>query len=173
MFCHDPHPELPNMPLTPAHLLRGARIMGDAVEIMQLADAGATALVAGMVKSTWETVRDATARFFQRGGGDVVEPELRLIDAARARLIETAESERASVEEKLRSELMIQLAAFLQKCPAAAGELQELVDKAQGPEAGSGARMSADHNTNSQVVISGGGINASGGINYRAPEAGR
>ncbi|MFI0818236.1 hypothetical protein ACH4TX_16110 [Streptomyces sp. NPDC021098] len=143
------------------------------MDIMQVAGMGAAALVTEMVKSTWESARDAVTRFFRRGGEETAGQELRLIDAARLQLIESAESERGPVEERLRGELMIQLAAFLQKHPDAATELQELADRIQQADGGSGARMSAHHNTNSQVVISGGPINAAGGFHYRAPEGGR
>ncbi|MFF6783678.1 hypothetical protein [Streptomyces sp. NPDC012510] len=147
--------------------------MGDTLDIMQVAGVAAAALIAEMARSTWESARNAAARLFQRGGEENAEQELRLIDTARQRLVDTAEDERGAVEERLRGELMIQLAAFLQKHPDAAAELQELADRVQRADGGSGARMSASHNTNSQVVIAGGAINASGGFHYRTPEAGR
>ncbi|MFI9749516.1 hypothetical protein [Streptomyces collinus] len=147
--------------------------MGDALDIMQVAGVAAAALITEMARSTWESARNAVARLFQRGGEESAEQELRLIDTARQRLVGSAEDERGAVEERLRGELMIQLAAFLQKHPDAAAELQELADRVQQADGGSGARMSAHHNTNSQVVIAGGGINASGGFHYRTPEAGR
>ncbi|MET9759991.1 hypothetical protein ABZ016_13180 [Streptomyces sp. NPDC006372] len=68
---------------------------------------------------------------------------------------------------------MIQLAAFLQKHPDAAPELQDLVDEIKGAGDGEGAQTSVHHNTNSQVVISAGDINASGGFHYRSPEQSR
>ncbi|WP_217207474.1 hypothetical protein [Streptomyces sp. AC550_RSS872] len=147
--------------------------MGDALDIMQVAGVGAAALVTEMVKNTWESVRDSVARFFQRGGEESAEQELRLIDTARQRLVGSAEGERASVEEQLRSQLMIQLAAFLQKHPDTAQELQNLADQVQEADEGSRARTSVHGNTNSQVVIAGGAINASGGFHYRTPEGGR
>ncbi|GAA1708400.1 hypothetical protein GCM10009680_56590 [Streptomyces yatensis] len=147
--------------------------MGDALEITQLASVGAAALVTEMAKNTWDSVRDAVAQFFRRGGEGTAEQELRLIDAARQRLVESTESERGPVEERLRNDLMIQLAAFLQKHPDAAAELQELADRVQRADGASDVRMSAHNNTNSQVVIAGGAISASGGFHYRTPEAGR
>lgn len=142
------------------------------MDIVQVAGVGAAALVTEMVRSTWESARGSVARMFRRGGEEAAEQELRLIDAARTRLVESAASERGPVEERLRTELMIQLAAFLQKHPDAARELQELADPARSTDEASGARMSAHHNTNSQIVISGGAVNAGGGIHYRAPETG-
>ncbi|WP_436739634.1 hypothetical protein [Streptomyces sp. BBFR102] len=93
----------------------------------------------------------------------------RLLDAARTRLVECPEGERDAVAEALQRELFIQLAAFLQKNPDAAAELQALVDGADSAEEARGDRTSVHHNTNSQVVISGGGISTGGSIVYRAP----
>ncbi|MGH1555389.1 hypothetical protein ACRAWF_36740 [Streptomyces sp. L7] len=45
--------------------------------------------------------------------------------------------------------------------------------RSSGANEGAEARTSVHHNINSQVVITGGGINASGGFHYRAPEGGR
>ncbi|MGW1712631.1 hypothetical protein [Streptomyces sp. NPDC002156] len=147
--------------------------MGDALDIMQVAGVGAGALVTEMAKSTWESMRAGVARLFRRGGEESAEQELRLIDAARQRLADSTESDRGSVADRLQSELMIQLAAFLQKHPDAAQELQDLADQVKGADEGDGARTSVHHNTNSQVVISAGDINASGGFHYRAPEQSR
>ncbi|CAL9449031.1 hypothetical protein SUDANB58_02412 [Streptomyces sp. enrichment culture] len=147
--------------------------MGDALDIMQVAGLGAGALVAEMAKSTWESMRVGVARLFRRGGEESAAQELRLIDSARQRLVDSSESERGSVEDRLRNELMIQLAAFLQKHPDAAQELQDLVDQVKGANDGDGARTSVHHNTDSMVVVSGGDINASGGFHYRAPEQSR
>lgn len=144
--------------------------MGDALNIMDVAGVGAGALVTEMIKSTWESVRDAVAGLFRRGGEEAAEQELRLIDTARQRLVDSPDSERGSLESQLRSELTIQLAAFLQKNPDAAQALQDLADRVKGANKGEGARTSVHGNTNSQVVISAGDISASGGIHYRAPE---
>ncbi|MFF7947628.1 hypothetical protein [Streptomyces griseorubiginosus] len=140
---------------------------------MQAADLGAGALVAEMAKSTWESMRAAVARLFRRGGEESAAQELELIDAARQRLVDSSESERGSVEDRLRTELMIQLAAFLQKHPDAAQELQDLTDQVKGVGQRDGALASVHHNTGSQVVISGRDVNASGGFHYRSPEQSR
>ncbi|MEU9324093.1 hypothetical protein AB0D91_09795 [Streptomyces canus] len=140
---------------------------------MQVAGVGAGALVTEMAKSTWESMRTAVARLFRRGGEESAAQELRLIDAARQRLVDSSESERGSVEDRLRNELMIQLAAFLQKHPDAAQELQDLVDQVKGANDGNGAQTSVHHNYESMVVVSAGDINASGGFHYRAPEQSR
>lgn len=147
--------------------------MGEALDIMQVAGVGAGALVTEMAKSTWDSVRGAVARLFRRGGEESAEQELQLIDTARQRLIDSAESDRGSVENQLRTELVMQLAVFLRKHPDAAQELQDLADRVRGTDEGSGARTSVHHNTNSQVVVSAGDINASGGFHYRAPEQSR
>jgi hypothetical protein len=113
------------------------------------------------------------ARLFRRGGEESAQQDLRLIDTARQRLVASSESERGYVEDRLRTELMIQLAAFPRKHPDAAQELQDLADPAKGTSDDDGARTSVHHNTESVVVVSGGDINASGGFHYRAPEQSR
>ncbi|MEU5281099.1 hypothetical protein AB0G87_32365 [Streptomyces asoensis] len=143
------------------------------MDIMQVAGVGAGALVTEMAKSTWDSMRAAVARLFRHGGEESAEQDLRLIDTARQRLVASSESERGSVEDRLRTELMIQLAAFLQKHPDAAQELQLLADQTKGTRDGDGARTSVHHNIESMVVVSGGDINASGGFQYRAPEQSR
>ncbi|MFF2624470.1 hypothetical protein ACFVUN_01705 [Kitasatospora griseola] len=143
------------------------------MEIVQLADLGAAALVAEMTTTAWESVRELAVRLFRRGGEIGVEQEIHLIDEARRRLTEAAESDLGAVTERLRQELMIQLAAFLQKNPDAAGELQQIVNGAAKYGPNVVGRVSAHHNTHSQIVISGGAISAGGGIHFRVPEAGR
>lgn len=140
---------------------------------MQVAGVGAAALVTEMVKSTWDSARGAVARLLHRDGEQSADQVLRLVDTARRQLIDSPENERALVEERLRGELMIQLAAFLQRHPDAASELQTLADQAEGLGGVPEARTSVHHNTSSQVVISGGAINASGGFHYRTLEAGQ
>ncbi|MFJ4870526.1 hypothetical protein [Streptomyces sp. NPDC088757] len=149
--------------------------MSNALDIMQVATSGAAVFVAEMAKSGWEAVRSAIASFFRQGQGgeEAAAEELRLLDAARVRLVECPDDEREAVAEALRRELFIQLAAFLQKNPETAVDLQELVDGAEPTEGGAGSRNSVHHNTNSQVVISGGSIRAGGGIVYRAPGNGK
>ncbi|MFG3247818.1 hypothetical protein [Streptomyces sp. NPDC048187] len=148
--------------------------MGDALDIMQIAGVGAAALVTEMTRSSWDSMRDAVARFFRRGGEERAEQELRLIDTARQRLVDNPESGRGPVEERLHRALAIQLEAFLQAYPDAAEELQVLTDRIQGTNEGdSGGRTTVHHNSDSQIVIAGGAINASGGFHYRAPEGGR
>ncbi|MFG2961033.1 hypothetical protein ACGF5O_45845 [Streptomyces sp. NPDC048291] len=143
------------------------------MDIMQVAGVGAGALVTEMAKSTWDSMRAAVARLFRRGGEGSAEQDLRLIDTARQRLVAGSEGERGSVEDRLRTELMIQLAAFLQKHPDAAQELQDLAAQAKGTRDGDGARTSVHHDTQSMVVVSGGDINASAGFHYRTPEQSR
>ncbi|GGU47033.1 hypothetical protein GCM10010244_85860 [Streptomyces coeruleorubidus] len=142
--------------------------MGGALDIMQVAAGGAAVLVAEMAKSSWETVRQAMARLFRRGGEEAAEQELRLLDDARARLVGSAENERASVAETLQQELVIQLAAFLQKNRDAAADLQALAERTD--ESGEiRGRVSVHHNTGSQVLIAGHSVTA-GDFTYRAPE---
>ena len=121
-----------------------------------------------MAKSSWESVRAAMARLFRRGGEEAAEQELRLLDAARARLVGSADSERAALGKTLEQELLIQLGAFLQKNPDVAPDIQALVD--QSEESGEvRGRVSVHHNTGSQVLIAGRSVTA-GDFTYRAPE---
>ncbi|MCX4478218.1 hypothetical protein OOK44_17490 [Streptomyces cellulosae] len=142
--------------------------MGDALNVMQVATGGAAVLVAEMAKSSWETVRAAMARLFRRGGEETAEQELRLLDAAHDRLVGSPDSERAGITQTLEQELMIQLAAFLQKNPDAAAELKSLVDRSDEADEVWG-RVSVHHNTGSQVVIAGGSATA-GDFSYGMPE---
>ncbi|MEU3533934.1 MULTISPECIES: hypothetical protein [Streptomyces] len=146
--------------------------MSGALDVMQVAGSGATVLVAEMVKSGWESLREAMARLFRHGDEESAEAEaeLRLLDAARRRLVDSPASERANVAQQLRQELLIQLAAFLQKHEDAAEQLQELVKRTDSQEKTSSATLVAENNTNSQVIISGGSINTAGGsFTYQAP----
>lgn len=142
--------------------------MGDALNVMQVATGGAAVLVAEMAKSSWETVRAAMARLFRRGGEETAEQELRLLDAARDRLVGSPDGERAGIAQTLEQELMIQLAAFLQKNPDTASELKSLVDRSGEADEVWG-RVSVHDNTASQVVIAGGSATA-GDFSYGMPE---
>ena len=142
--------------------------MGDAFDVMQVAAGGAAVLVAEMAKGSWDAVRAAMARLFHRGGAETAEQELRLLDAARERLVGSEEGERPSVAQTLEQQLLIQLAAFLQKNPDAAADLQALADRSD--ETGEvRARVSVHHNTGSQVLIAGGSVTAHD-FTYGAPE---
>jgi hypothetical protein len=143
------------------------------VDIMQVADAGAAALVTEMIKSSWESFRASVSGVLRRDGEQSAARVLQLVDDAREQLVDSPADQRAPVEDRLCRELTIQLAAFLQRHPDAAAELEELAEQAGERKEGAGPRASVQHNTNSQVVISGGSINASGGFHYRSPEAGR
>ncbi|MFH8350425.1 hypothetical protein [Streptomyces sp. NPDC018045] len=140
--------------------------MEDALNIMEVATGGAAVLVAEMAKSGWASFRAGVARFFGRGGEERAQQELSLVDAAHARLTESPEGERDAVSEALRQQLFIQLAAFLQHHPEAAADLQALVDGADSAEEGHRVQANVQHNTNSQVVISGGSLSANN-ITYR------
>ncbi|WP_328912737.1 MULTISPECIES: hypothetical protein [unclassified Streptomyces] len=166
------HRDVLNMPMA-SHALRARESLGDTLNAMQVAEAGAATLVSEMVKNTWESVRDKVSRLFRRGGEESAEQDLRVLDAARQRLIGSAESEREAVEARLRTELVIQLAAFLQKHPDAADELRELAARFQKAGEGSGARANVHHNVNSQVVIANGPISNSGGFHYGRTENGQ
>ncbi|MEL3946535.1 hypothetical protein [Streptomyces sp. LNU-CPARS28] len=145
-------------------------IMGDGLDIMQVAAGAAAVLVADMAKKGWKSVRSAMARFFGRGGEAAAQEELRLLDAAYVRLSESPESERASVAKTLEQELLIQLAAFLQKNPDTAPELQALVEQSEQSGTGAGVRANVHGNTSSQVLIAGRDVSA-GNFTHQAPES--
>ncbi|MEO3842771.1 hypothetical protein [Streptomyces sp. B22F1] len=140
------------------------------MDYMQMAGSGAAVLVAEMARSGWAAVRDTVVRFFRRGGERAVEEEMRLVEEARRRLVESAEDERDSVAEQVQGQLTIQLAAFLQKHPGAIEELRALVDLSKRTGTGSGTHVTANNNQQSQVIISGGSISADGGFHNRTPE---
>ncbi|MFD3739088.1 hypothetical protein [Streptomyces sp. NPDC058629] len=144
--------------------------MAEVLDFIQVATSGAAAMVAEMAKASWDPFRRGIARWFgDHAGTESVEGDLQVIDEARARLTECPESERDAVAEELRQELFIQLAAFLRKHPTAAVELQELVEGSDSADEGRQARTSVHHNTNSQVVVTGGSLRAGGSIVYRGP----
>ncbi|TSB21163.1 hypothetical protein [Streptomyces benahoarensis] len=147
----------------------GGMIMGDGLDPMQVAAGAAAALVAEMTKKAWGGVRSAMARIFRKGGETVAEQELRLLDAAHLRLNESTEAERADVAKKLEQELLIQLAAFLQKNAETVPELQSLVDESERSGTDIGVRANVHGNTGSQVLIAGRDVSA-GNFTYRAPE---
>jgi hypothetical protein len=150
----------------------GVTIVGEALDIVQVADAGAAALMAEMIRTSWESFRTSISKLLHRDGAQGAEQVLQLVDTARQQLVDSPVGERAAVEERLRRELMIQLAAFLQRHPDAATELEDLAEQADvSGEARS--RTSIQNNTNSQIVVSGGSISASGGFHYRSPEVDR
>ncbi|KIF76093.1 hypothetical protein QR77_23830 [Streptomyces sp. 150FB] len=145
--------------------------MSGALDVMQVAGSGATVLVAEMVKSAWESLRGAMAQLFRCGGDETADVELGLLDAARQRLVNSSATERADMEQQLRQELLIQLAAFLQKHPEATENLQKLIKRAGSQEEATSATLVAENNSNSQVILSGGSISTAGGsFTYQAPE---
>ncbi len=109
-------------------------------------------------------------RFFRQGGEESVSEELRVLDLRHATLVETPENERAAVSEELRTQVAIQLAAFLMKHPEAAAVLQALVSDRTSEEGGSAPQVTATGNTNSQVVVSNGSI---GSVSYNSPGVAR
>jgi hypothetical protein len=136
---------------------------------MQVAAGAAAVLVADMAKKSWERARETVARVFGRGGQaarEQIEQEMRLLDGAQRRLAEAAETERSGVAKRLEQELTIQLAAFLQKYPDAAVELQALMDQSEEPASAGRVRADVRSNTGSQVLIAGHNVSA-GNFTYR------
>ncbi|MEU4358841.1 hypothetical protein [Streptomyces virginiae] len=144
--------------------------MTDAFNVMEVASSGAGVLVAEMARTSWQSARDAMARFFGQGGEESVSAELQVLDLRHARLVESPEHQRAAVSEELRTQVAIQLAAFLMKHPEAAAVLQALVTERTSEESGSAPQVTATGNTNSQVVVSNGSI---GSVSYNSPGVAR
>lgn len=147
----------------------GESLVSDALDVVQVATGGAAVFVAEMAKSGWDAFRRAVVHFFRLGGEENAEEELRLVDAARVRLLESPDGERDTVMQALQQQLLIQLAAFLQKHPDGAVELQALVDRSEESGSKVGAQVNVHHNTGSQVLLAGHDVNA-GDFTYRAPE---
>ncbi|MFB6517581.1 hypothetical protein [Streptomyces sp. NPDC056401] len=146
--------------------------MSEVLNVAELAATGAAALVAEMARTTWQSARDAMARFF--GWGDqepeAVAGQLLQLDAGYELLNRTEEADQEAVANALRTTLGIQLQTFLRQHPEAAGELRALIHQSdQASEPGDGGRLIARNNTHSQVVISGGSI-IGNTLHYR-PEA--
>ncbi|MFI1830222.1 hypothetical protein ACH41E_27865 [Streptomyces sp. NPDC020412] len=147
-------------------------IMGDGLDLMQVAAGAAAVLVADMAKKSWKSAREAMERIFKRGGAAdeaSVEQELRLLDTAHRRLNESKESERKDLSKRLEQELLIQLGAFLQKNPESAPELKEWADQSEQPEAVAGVQAVVRDNTGSQVLIAGRDV-STGNFTYGAPK---
>ncbi|OKJ49306.1 hypothetical protein [Streptomyces sp. CB02115] len=144
--------------------------MTDAFNVMEVASSGAGVLVAEMARTSWQSARDAMARFFHLGGEESAPEELRVLDLRHATLVGSPENERAAVSEELRTQVAIQLAAFLMKHPDAAAVLQALVTDRTSEQSGSAPQVTATGNTNSQVVTANGSI---GSVSYNSPGVAR
>lgn len=141
------------------------------LDVMAVAVPAASAVVAEMARGGWLSLRGALARFFRRDGESSVERQLELLDAAEQTLAEAAEENRDDLRSRLEQRLVLQLAAYLDRYPDMGEELAVLLPAPQDDVPPEGAPMlTAQNNTNSQIVQALGNLDAgSGGINYGVP----
>ncbi|MFH8433462.1 hypothetical protein [Streptomyces sp. NPDC018056] len=145
--------------------------MASELDAMALAVPAASAVAAEMARGGWSTLRSALARFFRRDGEPAVERQLELLDTAEQTLAEAAEEDSDELRSRLEQRLVLQLAAYLDRYPDMGEELAALLPALQdgAPSAGAPA-LTAQNNTNSQIVQASGSLDAgSGGINYGVP----
>ncbi|MEV7504833.1 hypothetical protein [Streptomyces sp. NPDC093018] len=145
--------------------------MASELDVMAVAVPAASAVVAEMARGGWLSLRGALARFFRRDGESSVERQLELLDAAEQTLAEAAEENRDDLRSRLEQRLVLQLAAYLDRYPDMGEELAVLLPAPQDDVPPEGAPMlTAQNNTNSQIVQALGNLDAgSGGINYGVP----
>ncbi|KAB2593398.1 hypothetical protein [Streptomyces arboris] len=97
-------------------------------ELMALAGAGATALVQQMAVDSWEQARDLVVSFFsRRGGGEeaVIEGEL---ETSRGELVAAMNAGDEQTASDVQAEWRTRLRRTLLADPAAASELQAILD---------------------------------------------
>ncbi|MFB7938800.1 hypothetical protein [Streptomyces sp. NPDC056049] len=142
--------------------------MASELDVMAVAVPAASAVVAEMARGGWLSLRGALARFFRRDGESSVERQLELLDAAEQTLAEAAEEGRDDLRSRLEQRLVLQLAAYLDRYPDMGEELAGLLPAPQDDAPLKGAPvLTAQNNTNSQIVQASGNLDAgSGGINY-------
>lgn len=146
--------------------------MTEAFNALEVATSGAGVLAAEMARTSWETARDAMARFFRRGNEATADDEIRVLDLRQARLVGSSEAEREQVREEVVGDLFVQLKSFLDRYPEAAPALIDLVRERErsGDGGDAGPRMTARGNTNSQVIMTGNSI-MGGSFTYRPEES--
>ncbi|GAB2688270.1 hypothetical protein [Kitasatospora kifunensis] len=147
--------------------------MGSELDVVALAAEASNILVAEAVRSGWQSLREAVARFFHRDGTQSLNRQMALLDAAHEEL-ESADPEvRALAQQALHERWMRQLPAYLELYPEAAEDLRDLLaaTRAVDSEPDGAGTMNANFNTNSVVVQARGNVNAGGGINNGAPRS--
>lgn len=141
------------------------------LDVMAVAVPAASAVAAEMARGGWLSLREALRRFFRRDGESSVERQLELLDEAQQTLVEAAEEDRDGLRSRLEQRLVLQLAAYLDRYPDMGEELAALLPATQDDAPSEGApALTAQNNTNSQIVQASGNLDAgSGGINYGVP----
>lgn len=144
--------------------------MAAELDAMAVAVPVASALVAEMARGGWTSLRGTLARFFRRDGEPAVGRQMELLDTAEQTLNEAAETDREGVRRRLEQRLVLQLAAYLDRYPDMSEELAALLPASQDSSASHAPVLTAQSNTNSQIVQASGNLDAgSGGINYGVP----
>ncbi|MET7505771.1 hypothetical protein ACPCDX_23820 [Streptomyces koyangensis] len=140
--------------------------MSDELAILhELAAGGAMVLVTEMARSTWESFRAAVASFFRSGPPEQVDEqraddEMRTIEAARTRLLQAPQTQREAVTQQVQQQLMFQLGMFLREHPESQAALRSLIASVTDSSPGTVQHNNVVNNTDSQVIISGGSLNA-------------
>ncbi|WP_228182543.1 hypothetical protein [Streptomyces anulatus] len=142
--------------------------MGPELDAMAMAVPVASAVVAEMARGGWTALRGTLARFLRRDGESAVERQLELLDTAEQTLAEAAEEDRDEVRGRLERRLVLQLAAYVDRYPDMGDELEALLPASQdGLPSAAGPNLTAQNNTNSQILQASGNLDAgTGGINY-------
>ncbi|MBP0455984.1 hypothetical protein [Streptomyces montanisoli] len=148
---------------------RGGTLTAE-LDAMAVAVPVATAVAAEMARGGWVTLRGALARFFRRDGKPTVDRQLELLDTAEQTLSEAAEEHRDDLRNQLKQRLVLQLAAYLDRYPDMSEELGALLPAPDGPLPAGAPALTAQNNSNSQILQASGNLDAgSGGINYGVP----
>jgi hypothetical protein len=143
--------------------------LGAEFDVMAVATQGVAALVTEMVRGGWDVVRGAFARFLRRDG-QAADRQLALFDEAAQTLAREADTPDNEERRRLENRLVLQLAAYLDRFPDMADELRALLPDDTPAPGAQEPKLSAQHNTHSQVVQALGNVDAgSGGINYGVP----
>ncbi|MEU5186720.1 hypothetical protein AB0G83_06100 [Streptomyces klenkii] len=144
--------------------------MSSELDVMVLASQGVNTLVAELVRGGWQSTRAAFARFLRRDGQESAARQLEMIDQAEQALASAPDGEREEVRRRFEERLLRQLAAYLDRYPDMADELRQLLPEVEEEVAPHKPAISAQNNTNSQIVQALGDINGgAGGINYGVP----
>ncbi|MET9497464.1 hypothetical protein [Streptomyces sp. NPDC006552] len=128
--------------------------MLEQAQLVVMAGAAATALVAEMTKDSWASMRSLAARLFRHGGAEEEERQLARLTADQA---QAATSDRAVLQDRWSRRLLTLVEDF----PEAAEELAEMARR-KPDEPQTGVNQTAENNTGSVIQI---GRDNSGSLN--------
>ncbi|MFE5896903.1 hypothetical protein ACFQ67_05695 [Streptomyces sp. NPDC056488] len=132
----------------------GAKVVLEQAQLVGMAGAAATALVAEMTKESWASMRSLAARFFRRGGQEEEERQLARLDADQE---QAAALDQAALRERWNRRLLTLVEDF----PEAAEDLAAMARR-KPEDQQSGVNQSAENNTGSVIQI---GRDNSGSLN--------